>query len=121
VQCTANVFVDIAPDSRFMPGFRPARDSLLPDYCRNEQMGLGDQMARIAGRLDDAQGALAYADDEADEGWTVESQLYAVDTQARQAQTLAGLHLENQQGTLTALRVAYAEGHFGPVEMLISF
>lgn len=121
VQCTANVFVDIAPDNRFMPRFRPARDSLLPDYCRNEQMGLGDQMARIACRLDDAQGALAYADDEADEGWTVESQLYAVDTQARQAQTLARLHLENQQGTLTALRVAYAEGHFGPVEMLISF
>lgn len=121
VQCTANVFVDIAQDNRFMPGFRPARDTLLPDYCRNEQMGLAGQMARNACRLDDAQGALASADDEADDGWKIESRLYAVDTEATQVQTLARRHLQDQQGTLTALRVAYAEGHFGPVEMLISF
>ncbi|OGA99984.1 MAG: hypothetical protein A3E79_10310, partial [Burkholderiales bacterium RIFCSPHIGHO2_12_FULL_61_11] len=121
VQCTANVFVAIAPVGRFMPGFRPARDSLLPDYCRNELMGLAGQTARIACRLDDAQGPLAHADDEAEEGWNVESRLYAVANEATPAQTPARLHLQNQQGTLTALRVAYAEGHFGPVEMLISF
>lgn len=104
-----------------MPSFRPARDTLLPDYCRSEQMGLADQMARTACRLDDDQGPLAYADDEADEGWKVESRLYAVDTEAMPAQALARLRLEDERGTLTALRVAYAEGHFGPVEMLISF
>ncbi|WP_293603519.1 hypothetical protein [Polaromonas sp. UBA4122] len=125
VQCTSNVFVEIAPVTpqaagRFMPGFLPARDSLLPDYCRNEQMGLAGQMARIACGLDDDQGPLAYADDEADEGWKVESQLYAVDTHATQAQT-ALLRLEDKRGTLLALRVAHADGHFGPVEMLISF
>lgn len=128
VQCSTNVFVAIAPVTppevgRFMPSFRPARDTLLPDYCRNEQMGLADQMARTACRLDDAQGPLAYADDEADEGWKIERQLYAVDTHgtASEAQTLAHLRLEDERGTLTALRVAYADGHFGPVEMLISF
>ena len=123
VQCTANVFVDIAQVGSFRPGFRPARDSLLPDYCRNEQMGLAGQIARIACRLDDTQGALAYAEPEADDGWKIESQLYAVDTSATatSAQTLALLHLQNKQGTLTALRVAHADGHFGPVEMLISF
>src|SRR5665647_988974 len=47
VQCTANVFVDIAQDNRFMPSFRPARDSLLPDYCRNEQMGLAGQICLL--------------------------------------------------------------------------
>lgn len=124
VQCTANVFVAIAPVGRFMPGFRPARDSLLPDYCRSEQMGLAGQVARIACRLDDAQGPLASAGDEADDGWKVEGQLYAVNDGAAPTQTLARLHLpdqQNQQDTLTALRVAYTDGRFGPVEMLISF
>lgn len=130
VRCSSNVFVDIAQVGRFMPGFRPAQDTLLPDYCRNEQTGLAGQMARIACRLGDAQGPLAYAGngagdgagDEADEGWKIESRLYAVDTHgtANEAQTLAR-RLEDKRGTLTALRVAYAEGRFGPVEILISF
>lgn len=126
VQCSTNVFVAIAPVTppevgRFMPSFLPARDSLLPDYCRNEQMGLAGQMARIACGLDDDQGPLAHAETEADEGWKIESQLYAVDTHGTQAQTLARLRLEDKRGTLTALRVAHADGRFGPVEMLISF
>ena len=122
VRCTANVFVNIAPVSSFMPGFRPARDSLLPAYCRNEQMGLADQIARIACRLDDAQAPRTYGETETDDGWKVESQLYAVDTDATQGQSLARLQLQEKQGTLmTALRVEHADGHFGPIEMLISF
>ena len=122
VSCTANVFVNIA-QGRFMPGFRPGRDSLLPDYCRNEQMGLASQAARITCRLDDAQRPLAYGDDETDEGWKVESRLYAVDgdATATQAQTQARLRLQGNRGTLTALRVAHADGRLGPVEMLVSF
>ncbi len=122
VSCTANVFVNIA-QGRFMPGFRPGRDSLLPDYCRNEQMGLASQAARITCRLDDTQRPLAYGDDETDEGWKVESRLYAVDgdATATQAQTQARLRLQDNRGTLTALRVAHADGRLGPVEMLVSF
>ncbi|MGH6641016.1 MAG: hypothetical protein ACREBY_20720 [Polaromonas sp.] len=120
VSCTANVFVNIA-QGRFMPGFRPSRDSLMPDYCRNEQMGLASQAARITCRLDDAQRPLAYGDDETDEGWKVESRLYAGDTTATQAQTQARLRLQGNRGTLTALRVAHADGRLGPVEMLVSF
>ena len=131
VQCTTNVFVNIAQVSvqdvgRFMPGLRPARDSLLPDYCRNEQMGIAGQMARITCRLDDARDQLADAGGETDDGWKVAGQLYAVNTNATDAtaahaQNLVRRHLEDDRGTLTALRVAHADGHLGPVEMLISF
>ena len=120
VSCTANVFVNIA-QGRFLPGFRPSRDTLLPDYCRNELMGRADQAARITCRLDDAQRQLADAGDEADDGWKVERQLYAVDTDAAATQTQARLRPQDHRGTLTALRVAHADGHLGPVEMLVSF
>src|SRR2546426_3251641 len=60
VQCNANVFVSIAPvvnpqsNLRFVLGFRPGRDSLLPDYCRSEQTGLAGQMARVVCGIGDS-------------------------------------------------------------------
>src|SRR5437870_2099587 len=71
VHCTTNVFVNIEQatsttplgNARFLPGYSPARDSLLPDYCRNE-VSRGDDAARVTCRLDD-QRQLAPAGDAA--------------------------------------------------------
>ncbi|WP_332778079.1 hypothetical protein [Polaromonas sp.] len=134
VTCTTNVFVDIAQvntsqantlgAAKFMPSFRPTRDTLLPDYCRNE-LSRANQAAGITCRLDaeleDAQRQFAYGGDEAGDGWKLESRLYAVDTNATAAQTQARLRLQDDRGTLTALRVAHAGGLSGSVEMLVSF
>ena len=130
VRCTTNVFVEIAPRTttspsttpstgRFMPGYRPARDSLLPDYCRSEL----SRAARVAGptcRLDD-QRQFAAAGDEGDEGWALESQLYAVNSDETPLQTQARSRVEDDHGTLTSIRLASADGRSGPVEMLVSF
>ena len=126
VRCTTNVFVEIAPRqvispsaSRFMPGYRPSRDSLLPDYCRSE-LSRADRAAGLACRLDD-QRQVAAAGDEADEGWAFESRLYAVNTEGTALQTQARSRVEDDHGTLTSIRLASADGRSGPVEMLVSF
>ncbi|MFC5520712.1 hypothetical protein [Polaromonas jejuensis] len=123
VRCSANVFVNIAPvdtlgSVRFLSGFRPARDSLLPDYCRSE-ISRDDRAASMACRLDDQQ-ALS-ASNEAGDGWKVESRLYAVNTDGEAAQTQARLRQQDDRGLLTALRIARVDGRSGPVEMLVSF
>lgn len=120
VRCTTNVYVNLAT-AKFLPGYRPARDSLLPDFCRNELLGVSSQAARMTCRLDDARRQLADAGDEADDGWKIESRLYAVDTDAAATQTQARLRLQDERGTLTSLRVAHAGGHSGAIEMLVSF
>ncbi len=125
VRCTTDVFVNIAAsasttplgNARFLPGYSPARDSLLPDYCRNE-ISRGDDAARMACRLDN-QRQLATADDEADEGWRIESRRYATGTPA--AETQSRLRLQGDTGTVTALRLAHAGNHSGSIEMLVSF
>jgi hypothetical protein len=123
VQCTANVFVNIAQvnvpqNGRFMPGFSPTRDSLLPDYCRSE-ISRGDQAARVICRLDDQSPPIASSDGE--EGWKIESRLYAVNTDDDAALTQARSRLQEDRGILTAIRVASADGRAGPVEILVSF
>jgi len=102
-----------------MPGYRPARDSLLPDYCRSE-LSRADRAAGLTCRLDDRR-QFAAAGDEADEGWAIESQRYAVNTDDTARQTQARSHLEDDRGTLTSIRLASAAGRSGPVEMLVSF
>lgn len=128
VRCTTNVFVDISQrttsststtTSRFMPGYRPARDSLLPDYCRSE-LSRADRVAGLTCRLDD-QRQFAAAGDEGDEGWAFESRLYAVNTGDTALQTQARSRVEDAHGTLTSIRLASADGRSGPVEMLVSF
>jgi hypothetical protein len=128
VQCTTNVFVNIArvkatETGQFITSFRPARDSLFPDFCRNEQIAFAGQPEPIACRIDDLPGQIADADVEEGGGWSIEGRLYAVNANATsgQAQTLARLKLGNNQGTLTALRVDHADGRSGAVEMLVSF
>ncbi|UUZ65089.1 hypothetical protein LP417_10710 [Polaromonas sp. P1-6] len=122
VRCSPGIAVSVSQTGvripgRFMPGYRPAQDSLLPDYCRSE-ISRGDQAARITCRLDD-QRQLS-AGNETDEGWEIESRLYAVNTEDAQTQT-ARLRLQEDRGVLTALRLASANGRSGPVEMLVSF
>lgn len=126
VRCTTNVFVEITPRQatspsagRFMPGYRPARDSLLPDYCRSE-LSRADRAAGLVCRLDDRR-QLAAAGNEADEGWALESQLYAVNSDEAPLQTQARTRVEDDHGTLTSIRLASADGRSGPVEMLVSF
>lgn len=128
VRCTTNVFVDISQRTtsttspsagRFMPGYRPARDSLLPDYCRSE-LSRADRVAGLTCRLDDRR-QLAAAGDEADDGWAFESRLYAVNTDETPLQTQARSRVEDDHGTLTSIRLASADGRSGPVEMLVSF
>ena len=128
VRCTTNVFVEIAArtttspstsTSRFMPGYRPARDSLLPDYCRSE-LSRADRAAGLVCRLDDRR-QVAAAGDEGDEGWAFESRLYAVNTEDTPLQTQARSRVEDDHGTLTSIRLASADGRSGPVEMLVSF
>ena len=130
VRCTTNVFVEIAArtttspsttttTSRFMPGYRPARDSLLPDYCRSE-LSRADRAAGLTCRLDDRR-QFAAAGDEGDEGWAFESRLYAVNTEDTALQTQARSRVEDDHGTLTSIRLASADGRSGPVEMLVSF
>lgn len=123
VLCQTNVFVRITQVNaqeigRFMPGFQPARDSLLPDFCRGE-ISRFNRTASVTCRLDD-QRSLS-ASHEADEGWEVESQLYAVNTDDEAAPTQARLRLQDERGILTALRIASVDGRSVPVEMLVSF
>lgn len=124
VRCNTDVFVNIAQvgnalgSARFLPGIRPARDSLLPDYCRNE-IARGDQTARLACRLDDQR--FAAAGDEADDGWEVESRRYAMGPEAAAMETQARLRFQDDRGTLTAVRLAHAGDQPKSVEMLVSF
>lgn len=122
IHCSPGIAVNVSQTGgltpgRFMPGYRPARDSLLPDYCRSE-ISRGDQAARITCRLDD-QRQLS-AGNETDEGWEIESRLYAVNTEDEATQA-ARLRPQEDRGILTALRLASANGRSGPVEMLVSF
>lgn len=124
VTCNSNVFVNISQvrslgDARFMPGYRPTRDSLLPDYCRNE-LSRNDPGARYTCRLQD-QRQVATADEESDDGWEIESRRYALDPEAAEIEKQARIRLRDDRGTVTALRLAYAGKHAGSVEMLVSF
>lgn len=126
VSCNSNVFVNIAQvrsnalgNARFMPGYRPTRDSLLPDYCRNE-LSRTDPGARFTCRLDD-QRQVATAGEESDDGWEIESRRYALDTEAAAIEKQARLRLQDDHGTVTALHLAHADNHSGSVEMLVSF
>ena len=124
VTCNSNVFVNIAQvrtlgDARFMPGYRPTRDSLLPDYCRNE-LSRNDPGARYTCRLDD-QRQVASAGEESDDGWEIESRRYALDTDAAAIEKQARLRLQDDRGTVTALHVAHAGNYSRSVEMLVSF
>ncbi len=126
VRCNTDVFVNIAPvskpsalgNARFLPGYRPARDSLLPDYCRNEA-SRADQAARLTCRLGDR--GLATAGDEGDDGWEVESRRYAMGPEAAAIETQARLRFQDALGTLTAVRLAHASNQPKSVEMLVSF
>lgn len=123
VTCNSNVFVNIAQvrlgNARFMPGYRPTRDSLLPDYCRNE-LSRNDPGARYTCRLQD-QRQVATAGEESDDGWEIESRRYALDTEAAATEKQARLRLQDDRGTVTALHLAHAGNHAGSVEMLVSF
>lgn len=126
VLCNTNVFVSIAPvgnanalgNARFLPGFRPTRDSLLPDYCRSE-MSRNDPAPRTACRLDDQR--QASAGDEADDGWEFESRRYAMGPEAAEIETQARLRFQDVRGTLTAVRLAHAGNQAKSIEMLVSF
>jgi len=131
VRCNTDVFVNIAPvniaqvsnsntlgNARFLPGYRPARDSLLPDYCRNEASPV-DRAARLTCRLGDR--GLATAGDEDDDGWEVENRRYAMGPEAAAIETQARLRLQDAWGTLTAVRLAHAGNQPRSVEMLVSF
>lgn len=128
VSCNSNVFVNIVQvrsvnasalgNSRFMPGYRPTRDSLLPDYCRSEA-SRNDPAPRAACRLDDQR--QASADDETDDGWEFESRRYAMGPEAAAMETQARLRFQDVRGTLTAVRVAHAGNQAKSVEMLVSF
>lgn len=130
VRCNTDVFVNIAPvsspvsnsstlgNARFLPGYRPARDSLLPDYCRNEA-SRADRTARLNCRLDDQR--VATAGDEEDDGWEFESRRYAMGPDAAAIETQARLRLQDAVGTLTAVRLAHAGNQPRSVEMLVSF
>lgn len=130
VSCNSNVFVNIAQvrsvsaqgnslsNSRFMPGYRPTRDSLLPDYCRSEA-SRNDPGPRMACRLDDQR--QASAGDEADDGWEFESRRYAMGPEAAEIEKQARLRFQDIRGTLTAVRLAHAGNQPKSIEMLVSF
>lgn len=126
VSCNSNVFVNIAQvrnvsalgNSRFMPGYRPTRDSLLPDYCRSEA-SRNDPAPRMACRLDDQR--QASAGDEADDGWEFESRRYAMGPEAAEIEKQARLRFQDIRGTLTAVRLAHAGNQPKSIEMLVSF
>ncbi len=136
VRCNTDVFVNIAPvsiapvsiaqvsnpnalgNARFLPGYRPARDSLLPDYCRNEASPV-DHAARLTCRLGDR--GLATAGDEDDDGWEVENRRYAMGPEAAAIETQARLRLQDAWGTLTAVRLAHAGNQPRTAEILVSF
>jgi hypothetical protein len=126
VRCNTDIFVNIAPvskpnalgNARFLPGYRPARDSLLPDYCRNETSHV-DHAARLTCRLGDR--GLATAGDEGDDGWEIENRRYAMGPEAAAIETQARLRLQDAWGTLTAMRLAHAGNQQKSVEMLVSF
>jgi len=124
VRCNTDVFVSIAPvgntlgNSRFMPGYRPTRDSLLPDYCRSEATR-NDPGPRMACRLDDQR--QASAGDEADDGWEFESRRYAMGPEAAEIEKQARLRFQDVKGTLTAIRLAHAGNQPKSIEMLVSF
>ena len=127
VSCNSNVFVNIVQvrnanalgNSRFMPGYRPTRDSLLPDYCRSE-MARNDPNPRMACRLDDQRQASA-GGDETDDGWEFESRRYAMGAEAAEIETQARLRFQDVRGTLTAVRLAHAGNQAKSIEMLVSF
>jgi hypothetical protein len=124
VTCNSNVFVNISQvrslgNARFMPGYRPTRDSLLPDYCRNE-LSRNDPGARYTCRLQD-QRQVATAGEESDDGWEIESRRYALDTDAAAVEKQARLRLQDDRGTVTALHLAHAGNLSKSVEMLVSF
>lgn len=115
VRCSNDVFVDIA-QVRYMPTFRPNRDTLLPDFCRNEQTGMSQRLTtRTVCRLDDDQRFSGSGED--GEGWQLGDSLFAMDSEAEAKQQQARLH--DDRGTLTSLRIA--SGSAGLVEMLVSF
>jgi hypothetical protein len=124
VSCNSNVFVNIVQvrsaleNSRFMPGYRPTRDSLLPDYCRSEA-SRNDPGPRAACRLDDQR--VATAGDEVDDGWEFESRRYAMGPEAAEIEKQARLRFQDVKGTLTAVRLAHAGNHSKSIEMLVSF
>ncbi|SDN88846.1 hypothetical protein SAMN05720382_109126 [Polaromonas sp. JS666] len=126
VRCNTDVFVSIAPvsnanalgNARFLPGFRPTRDSLLPDYCRSE-ISRGDQASRMACRLDDQR--VATAGDEVDDGWEFESRRYAMGPEAAEIEKQARLRFQDVKGTLTTVRLAHAGNQPKSIEMLVSF
>jgi hypothetical protein len=133
VVCQSDVFVRITPVTpvaqvappvspraigRFMPGFQPGRDTLLPDFCRGE-ISRADQAASMSCRLDDSRGLRASR--EAGEGWEVEQQLYAVNTGDETGPTQARQHRQDERGILTALRITSVNGRSAPAEMLVSF
>ncbi|EJL86563.1 hypothetical protein PMI15_01410 [Polaromonas sp. CF318] len=126
VSCNSNVFVNIVQvrnasalaNSRFMPGYRPTRDSLLPDYCRSEA-SRNDPGSRMACRLDDQR--QASAGDEADDGWEFESRRYAMGPEATEIEKQARLRFQDVRGTLTAVRLAHAGNQPKSIEMLVSF
>lgn len=131
VRCNTDVFVNIAPvtvaqianpsalgNARFLQGYRPARDSLLPDYCRNEA-SRADHVARLTCRLGDR--GFATAGDEGDDGWEVENRRYAMGPEAAAIETQARLRLQDALGTVTAVRLAHAGNQPKSVEMLVSF
>ena len=128
VQCTQNVFTTItrvnpAQAPSFITSFRLARGLELPDYCRNEQLGLAEQAARIDCRIDELPSRMADYQLEDGGGWNLEGRLYALEGNgaAAHAQTLNRLQLKNAQGTLTALDVDRNKNQFETVEMLVSF
>lgn len=126
VSCNSNVFVNIVQirntsalgNSRFMPGYRPTRDSLLPDYCRSEA-SRNDPGPRMACRLDDQR--QASAGDEGDDGWEFESRRYAMGPEAAEIEKQARLRFQDVRGTLTAVRLAQAGNQSKSIEMLVSF
>ncbi|AEG94599.1 hypothetical protein [Ramlibacter tataouinensis] len=123
VRCDGNVFVDISPvqparTPEFMPAFRPARDTLLPDYCRTEQAGVSRQLApSINCRLDDQAFSVGEAEQD---GWRFGDQLFATNDEGVD-QHLARMRRRDDRGTLTALRIIGAEQGRRAVELLVSF
>ena len=126
VQCNSNIFVRIDPlngfgDGRFVTGFSPVRDTLLPDNCRNERGGLAGQPAGQACGTgsDDASAVQGDLDDNG--GWGMEGRLYSINADAASRPVRARLRLRNSEGTVTALRVDRTASQHDTVELLVSF
>jgi hypothetical protein len=118
VSCTTNVISGVVPGS-FMPGFRPARDALLPEYCRNE-LARDNQMARVTCRLSES-GLLANGTDPDGEGWQIEDRLYTTNEADTPAEQQACLRDFVPRDALTALNLSRAKERPQWPEMLVSF